>query len=131
MDQKRGMRRWLSLFLLIGALAGLFGQEMAFATASVTPMQDQSVADASMNADCAEMMGIEQGEPAPEPGAPCTGMTFECIAKMGCATPAALLPAALLNVAYRLWQPAPSVSFVTSMSGRSVTPELHPPALLG
>lgn len=125
------MHRLLALFLLIGALVGLFGQEMAFATASVAPMQNQSLADGSMSADCAEMMGIEQGEPAPEPGAPCTGMTFECIAKMGCAAPAALLPATLLNPAYRLWQPAPSVSFVTSMSGRSVSPELHPPAVLG
>ena len=125
------MRRWLSLFLLIGALAGLFGQEMAFAAASTAPMQNQAGEDVGMSADCAEMMGIEQPEPAPESGAPCTGMTFECIAKMGCAAPAALLPAALLNLAYRLWQPAPSVSFVTSMSGRTVSPELHPPAVLG
>lgn len=125
------MPRWLSLVLLIGAVVGLFGQEMVFAAVPVTQVDIESSEVASMSADCAEMMGIEQPQSAPDPGAPCDGMTFECIAKMGCAAPAAVTPAVDADAVRVLWRPELTVKLAAPMLGRSVRPELHPPAILG
>lgn len=123
----RTVQRWFSLFLLIGALVGLFGQEMAFATSPAQPMHEQSSATSSMSAECAEMMDQDQQSPA----GPCKGMSLECIAKMGCATPAALLPAVPANAGTKLWQPALIRTLATPMYGRSDSPELRPPSQLG
>ena len=121
------MQRWLSLFLLIGALAGLFGQETAYAAASAAPMLDRSDTEMPMSADCAEMMGVEQQDR----DVPCSGMSLDCVAKMGCAAPAALIPAVSSDAGDMLALPAPTVALVAPMAGRSQSPELHPPAILG
>lgn len=121
------MHRWFSLFLLIGALAGLFGQETAYAAASAAPMLDRSTAEMPMSADCAEMMGIGQQDR----DVPCSGMSLDCVAKMGCAGPVALIPAAPTETADVLGLPAPTVSIVAPLSGRSQSPELHPPSVFG
>lgn len=121
------MQRWFSLFLLIGALVGLFGQETAYAAASAAPMLDRSTAEMPMSADCAEMMGIEQQDR----DVACSDMSLDCVAKMGCAGPVALIPAVSTEAAEMLGLPVPAVSLVASMVGRSPIPELHPPAILG
>lgn len=121
------MQRWFSLFLLIGALVGLFGQETAYAAASAAPMLDRSNAEMPMSADCAEMMGIEQQDR----DVPCSGMSLDCVAKMGCAAPIVLIPAALAETGDVVGLSAPAVSLVAPLSGRSQSPELHPPAVFG
>lgn len=69
------------------ALAGLVGQSDARATA-----QSDSQLAAAM-ADCADMDGMAEHEPA-VPDRPCPDLTSSCMAKLGCAAPVAVLPAA-------------------------------------
>lgn len=121
------MHRWFSLFLLIGALVGLFGQETAYAAASAAPMLDRSITEMPMSAECAEMMGIEQQDS----DVPCGGMSLDCVAKMGCAGPVALIPASPTETADVLGLSAPTVSLVAPLFGCSHSPELHPPAVFG
>lgn len=120
--------------LLVAAIIGLIGQETAFARvmpremAAQTAVADQTSAG-QMTAECAEMMGL--AEQKPQPDKPCQGMTPECIAKMGCAVPVALIPP-LLSVTpteYRL--SAPRQAWVAALVGRETSPEPHPPARLG
>src|SRR3546814_6203045 len=71
----------LHLFLLLGALIGLLGQEAAFASgppAVSAPMAVSSMADSGMSEDCMKMMA-QQPQPAQKP---CKGMTLACIAAM-------------------------------------------------
>ena len=121
------MNRRLSLLLLIGALLGLFAQEGALAIAPAMPMQATTVAGAPMSADCAEMMGIDKSGHRK----PCTGLTLDCIAKMGCALPLAP-PTLTASVAEKvivrgLHDPLP----VRQLSGRALGPEPEPPLHLG
>lgn len=120
------MQRWVSMFLLIGALVGLFGQESAYAAAAAMPALNQSTVEMTMSADCAEMMGIDQQDR----GEPCGGMSLDCIAKMGCAAPVALIPAAPADTDDMLDLTVPTVPLISPMAGRSQSPELHPPAIL-
>lgn len=121
------MKRWLSLTLLLGALLGLLGQEAALACA--TPVE-QAAASAQMSADCAEMMGLAKPQPQPEKQ-PCQGMTPDCIAKMGCAVPVALLPPPFIDLAPQLGTAAPRQASVAPLAGRDTSPEPEPPAHLG
>lgn len=79
------MKRLLALFLLIGALTGLLGQEAAFASGPREPMIEM----AAMSADCMEMMQQDQQEPGKRP---CEGLTLDCIAAMGCTIPLFAVP---------------------------------------
>ncbi len=121
------MKRWFSMLLLIGALAGLFGQEAAFALAPPVPASQQIIGASAMSKDCAEMMGLAKQQP----DRPCQGLTFDCIAKMGCALPLAFVPPAADGSpsAYRVSLPVPLPASV--LSGRTLVPEPHPPARLG
>ena len=79
----------LHLFLLLGALIGLLGQEAAFASgppAVSAPVAMSSMAASSMSEDCMKMMAQQQ-QPAQKP---CKGMTLACIAAMGCVVPMAV-----------------------------------------
>lgn len=123
------MKRWFSFLLLMGALLGLMGQEVAFAHVLPAQKADQTAVAPPMSAECAEMMGL--AEQKPQADKPCQGMTPECIAKMGCAVPVALIPP-LLSVTpteYRL--SAPRQTPVVPLVGRETGPEPHPPARLG
>lgn len=121
------MERWLSLMLLIGAMLGLFAQEAALANALPLQISDQASTSAAMSDDCAEMMGMTKQQPEK----PCQGPTLDCIAKMGCGLPLALMPSALseLPTEYRRDTPVPMP--VTRLVGRNLGPEPEPPAHLG
>ncbi|MGE4410171.1 hypothetical protein DFR49_3234 [Hephaestia caeni] len=117
--------------LLLGALIGLSGQEMAFArgpSMMKTVATDHQMADME-GMDCAEMMA--QPQPPQDKGSkPCKGMTLDCIAQMGCAlpifvkdgpAPEAVAPTVPLP---SFWPSTPR------LVGRSYGPEPEPPARL-
>lgn len=124
------MKRWFSLALLMGALLGLLGQEAAFARVMPVEKAEQISAAAQMNADCAEMMGLAKPQPQPEKQ-PCQGMTPDCIAKMGCAVPLALIPPLAFDLAPQFRAAAPLQTPVSPLVGRDTGPEPEPPARLG
>lgn len=130
------MKRWLSMMLLIGAMLGLFAQEAAFASALPMQMSVQASAPAGMSEDCAEMMGLTaqsevgQSEAGPQPEMPCQGLTLDCIAKMGCALPLALVPPAMSAVQTVYRPNTPALMPVARLVGRNLSPEPEPPTLL-
>src|SRR3546814_15472196 len=76
------VKRLLASLLLIGALIGLFGAQMAAARS--VPTAASAPRAMAMDADCMAMMAKQQ--PAPEEK-PCQGLTLDCIAAMGCVVP--------------------------------------------
>jgi hypothetical protein len=123
------VKRWLSLLLLLGALLGLLGQEAAFAHVMPVDKAEQTATAAQMSADCAEMMGLAKQTPQPEE--PCQGMTPDCIAKMGCAVPLALIPPLTFDAVPQFRAAAPPQTPVAALVGRDTGPEPEPPARLG
>lgn len=123
------MKRWLSLALLMGALLGLLGQEAAFAHVMPVEKAEQTATVAQMSADCAEMMGL--AKQAPQPEKPCQGLTPDCIAKMGCAVPVALIPSVAIGEPLEFRGRAPPLASVAALVGRDTGPEPEPPAFLG
>lgn len=128
------MKRWLSLLLLMGALLGLLGQEAAFARAMPNAQAEQAVVAAQtdvdqMSPECAEMMRLAQ-QPQ-QSDIPCQGMTPDCVAKMGCAVPVALIPPFLGAVPTGIRLLSPRQMPVAALIGREISPEPHPPARLG
>lgn len=121
------MKRRFSLLLLLGALLGLLAQEAAFASAPAMPMIDTSIAAPMMDAECAEMMGIDASSDKKS----CAGLTLDCIAKMGCALPPAVVSPAVPLAAEAhvrgVLDPLP----VRRLAGRTIGPEPHPPSRLG
>lgn len=115
------MKRGLALLLLLGAFLGLFAQEAAFASAM--PIPAAAVAAPAMSDECAEMMGIEKSQDK----GPCQSLTLDCIAKMGCALPPAVISpdiqiAGGLHILGVL-DPRP----VRRLAGRTFGPEPDPP----
>jgi hypothetical protein len=119
------VQRAIHLFLLLGALIGLFGQSVAYA--SVTPAVASPITMSGISEDCMKMMAQQQ-QPEQKP---CKGMTLACIAAMGC-----VVPMAIRNDAPALAvRPAdPSLAFwptTTVLRGSDLAPEPEPPTLLG
>lgn len=123
------MKRWFSLFMLFGALLGLFGQTSVFANAGRLDRSIETVGGPQMSPDCAEMMGLAKQKPKPEK--PCHGMTPDCIAKMGCAAAAALVPGSAIDLAADAVTGVTTQTSVVRLVGRSLTPEPEPPTFLG
>jgi len=125
------------MLLLMGAILGLFAQEAAFASALPMQMSEQTSAPAGMSEDCAEMMGLTaqsevgKSEAGQQPEKPCEGLTLDCIAKMGCALPVALVPPAMPAVQTVYRPSAPTFMPVARLVGRNLSPEPEPPTLLG
>ena len=117
------------MLLLIGALLGLVGQGVAYAHFVPVEKAEQSAATAGMSADCAEMMGLTKQEPQPEK--PCHGMTFDCIAKMGCSVPVVLPLVGTFDVARKLRPSLPTHAPARPLTGRNSGPEPHPPSYPG
>lgn len=116
--------------MLAGALLGLLGQEAAFAHVMPVAKAEQVATPAGpMSADCAEMMGL--AKQAQQPEKPCQGMTPDCIAKMGCAVPLALIPPLAFATAPLFRAAAPPQMPVAPLIGRDTGPEPEPPARLG
>ena len=128
------MKRWFSLALLMGALLGLMGQDAAFAQVMPSAQAGRAVAAApadtgKMSPECAEMMRLA---PQPVPSdIPCQGMTPDCVAKMGCAVPVAVVPPLLGATPTRFRLLVPRQMPVARLVGREISPEIHPPANLG
>src|SRR3546814_17900465 len=83
----------LHRFLLLGALIGLFGQAVAYASvpsAVFAPMAMSGMTDSGMSEDCMKMMAHQQ-QPAQKP---CKSMTLACIAAMVCVVTIAVRNAA-------------------------------------
>jgi len=128
------VKRLLALLLLVGAITGVFGAQLAYAfgpgVAKPTPTE-MKMADHDMaGMDCAEMAAPAKPQPVRDESTPCKGMTFACIAQMGCTLPVVLRsglePAALaptVAISFTLPQAAP-------LPGRSYAPEPEPPTLL-
>jgi len=123
------MKRWLSLLLVLGALLGLMGQEAAFAHVMPVQKAEQPAAAAQMSADCAQMMGLTKQQPKSDE--PCQGMTPDCIAKMGCAVPLALVPPLVSGAAPQFRAMIPDIAPASPLVGRNFGPEPEPPARLG
>lgn len=126
------MKRALRILLLLGALAGLFGQQAAYALGPsiVEPLLAQSSSMATQDdlamMDCAEMMAQPVGKTSNQDH-PCKGLTLACIAQMGCTVPVLLVAAPMVaSIA-----PMPLVAFeptiLRPLSGRSLAPEPEPP----
>lgn len=119
------VKRFLASLLLIGALFGLFGAQMA-AARSVPTSVDAPKAMA-MDADCMAMMA--KHKPVPEKQ-PCKGLTLDCIAAMGCVVP---LVAANFstNIATARVYGAPGFwPTDTVLTGKSFAPDPDPPTTL-
>ncbi|MBV1692389.1 hypothetical protein KRR38_33310 [Novosphingobium sp. G106] len=123
------MKRWFTLLLLAGALLGLVGQEAAFARVMPAPKAEPVSASEQMSPECAEMMGLTKQKPKSDQ--PCQGMTPECIAKMGCAAPLALLPPLAPDAAPEFRAMLPDIIPAAPLVGRNFGPEPEPPARLG
>lgn len=123
------MKRWLSLLLVLSALLGLLGQEAAFAQVMSVPQSEQAAPTAQMSPECAEMMGLAKQKPQSDQ--PCQGMTPDCIAKMGCAVPLALLPPIAPDAIPQFRTALPWLVPAAPLIGRSFGPEPEPPARLG
>jgi hypothetical protein len=122
------MRQWLPLLLAFVALFGLLGQEAALAQAMPATQTSERAAASDMPSDCAGMM---EGAKKAQPDAPCTGMTFDCIAKMGCTTTVALLPDRVLEAPLPFRGVAPEQRPAAALNGRTFGPEPDPPTVLG
>ena len=124
------MKHAFRLFLLLGALIGLLGQEAAFASgppAVSAPMTMSAMVASGMSEDCMKMMAQQQ-QPAQKP---CKGMTLACIAAMGCVVPMALRNDAP-TLAVR--EAGPTLAFWSTtpvLHGSELAPEPEPPTLLG
>lgn len=125
-----GMKRLLSLTLLLGALCGLFGQQSALAAgAGWQAVVSSAVTDHSslkMAPDCMEMMDMDDA-PMEKP---CTGLTLDCIAAMGCVVPVTLANDVPIVAQRLVPREPPAEAIVLHLAGRIVAPEPEPPTLL-
>ncbi len=128
------MHRFLSFALVLGALIGLFGQQAALASGpswpvasvSTSPVSTSEVNHSAMT-DVLECMETMADAPAEKP---CTGLTLDCIAAMGCVVPMTLSsdqPGLGENLPYRALRPE---TVFPHLAGRVVAPEPEPPTLL-
>ena len=122
------MKSLFRLFLLLGAMFGLAGQSMAFASNPCATMQQEKTIAVPM----AGMPDCAMGEHKSDNGqAPCKDMTPGCLAMTGCVALVAVDAAspsdnsALVITVRSLW-PATRV-----LLGRDITPDPDPPSLLG
>ncbi|WP_235209964.1 hypothetical protein [Sphingobium sp. Ant17] len=126
---KAAVKRALRLFLLLGALIGLFGQAVAYASvqpAVSAPMAMSGMAETGMSEDCMKMMAQQQPQQKP-----CKGMTLACIAAMGCVVPMVVRND---SPALASRETAQNLAFwptTTVLRGSDLTPEPEPPTLLG
>lgn len=116
------MKRLIRMFLVLGAVIGLFGQGLALAYAGSSP----AMAKIAMADDC---MSDMKAATAADGSKPCKGMTLACIAAMGCTIP--LVVPADHVFAGPVAQSAPihGRGASTRLTGRELAPEPDPPSL--
>ena len=115
-------------FALIVALLGLFGQSAAYAS---QPCEIMVTAQMAQSSDMGSMDDCMKGGHKTDKGSePCKGMTPGCMAMAGCVSlPAFNSASAVLD---RPSFGAQQLSALPEppLHGRSVPPDLHPPAIL-
>lgn len=118
------MRALLHVLLVVGVLIGLATQGVALA-AERCPME---------HAQSSEMGGMDccpQDGPSSHDGAPCSDMTLACLALAGCATLSALYPNGPSDLATQRLGAPQFWRMATTLRGRTIPPDTHPPARLG
>ncbi|QOV94745.1 hypothetical protein IM701_04625 [Novosphingobium sp. ES2-1] len=120
------MKRFFASLLLVGALLGLFGGQMAAARSIPTAMSAPKAI--AMDADCMAMMAKQQ--PAPEKK-PCKGLTLDCIAAMGCVAPLVAADLATGMLTSRIYGAPGFWPTSTVLTGKSFAPDPDPPTHLG
>ena len=113
----------LHLILLFGAMTGLMGQSTAMAMRPVTAVSTTMTAMVGRS-DCPEMASPMRGD------TPCKKITWQCIAAMGCGSAAIALPSFMAEAAPHAVRLPHVRPVVATMLGRSVAPEIDPPAFL-
>lgn len=121
------VKRLFALTLLMMAMLGLFAQEAAFAAGPIAALSQQETLSSSMDGDC--MAAMTQGEE--DEGAPCKGLTLDCIAKMGCAVPLAQVPSGNGSTIWPPLLPILTASVIAALLGRNEAPIPEPPTILG
>lgn len=120
------MNRFFASLLLVGALFGLFGAQMAAARS--VPMAVSEHKAMAMDADCMAMMAKQQ--PAPEK-MPCKGLTLDCVAAMGCVVPLVAADLATGMLTPRIYGAPGFWPTNTVLTGKSFAPDPDPPTDLG
>ncbi len=125
----------LRTLMVMLALAGFMGQT----TARAMPMAMDGAATAiatsdTMVMDCADMPGMsdmtEAATPHAPDKAPCTGMTPDCMGKMGCATVATTPPVTFGVAGPVTYEAVTFASFAPERSGVAGPLPYHPPRRL-
>lgn len=112
------MKILLHLFLLFGAMTGLLGHSTALAMAPAVSVSMSGLSD------CADMAdGVTPDDLL------CKKITWHCAAAMNCAPVAIALPTKTAEAAPSIIRIPHVRPIVPVMLGRSVAPELDPPAL--
>lgn len=117
------VKRLFQMLLLIGAMIGLFGQGLALAYA---PQPAHAAGRLAMADDC--MPGMKAGRPAKQ-GKPCKGLTFACIAAMGCTIPLVVPEDRPLSAPAAQAAPVHGYGTARQLAGRNLAPEPDPPSL--
>lgn len=112
----------LRIALMLGALAGLFGQAAALARLPDIAIQTHM----AMTEDCMQQMARGQ---TGKPEMPCHGLTLDCISAMGCVVNVTLAEPVVLPMALSSVVLAAAAPRATHLSGRAVAPDLEPPTL--
>lgn len=116
------------------ALVGFIGQTTARAMPMTMAPESQAASSAQpVMMDCADMPGTADMAQAPTPSplkSPCKGMTADCIGKMGCATTATPLPAALTVAGSVVYQAVRFADRNQMHEGLSAQLPFHPPKTL-
>lgn len=119
------MKALFRALLLVGILMGLATQGVARA-AQPCPMElTQSSAMAGMEECCPD------ATPKSHDGAPCEHITLACLSMVGCATLGAFENDALPKLAAHGLDAPQFWAIATTLRGRTVPPDTHPPARLG
>jgi hypothetical protein len=112
------VRRFLTLFLLFGALLGLFAQQAAYAAG---PHLIQ------VSTQMAEMPGCAMDMQGQEKGKMHRDMSLDCIASMGCTIPLIEAAGPVAEIRIRAVAPAPTALATRTLTSRGIRPFLKPP----
>lgn len=121
------MKRLLHISLLLMALLGLMGQSTAMA---IMPAGGQTSPTKPMQLSMAGMECVKMANSSVPGKSPCKHATPQCMAAMGCAPAALVVPSALPTEAFAAGRMASTLSLAARLWGRSYGPEPHPPSLL-
>ena len=121
------MKRLLHISLLLVALLGVMGQSTAMA---MMPTSGAPTSNRSVQASMAGMDCMDTANPSATGKSPCKKVTLHCMAAMGCAPLALVVPSALPRTAIVTVRNITTSSLAARLWGRSFGPEPDPPSYL-